>query len=532
MEDRAERRHLPRHPAAGRLPHPPHRREEDGPRDYEAKFLPKIGPWALYGLLFTIVILFALQGKTITSQPLDVVRIALPLLVYFAIMFFGTFLLGKGLGLAYDRTATARLHRGGQQLRAGHRGRHRHLRRHLRPGPVRRRRPADRGPGADRPGLRRARLAQEVRRRRGDDRPVTQRRGRGGDRRRPGRARRRLPPAPPGPRLRHPRRPGRAGGAWQHTWDSLRLFSPAAYSSLPGRLMPAQPGEEYPDAGHVVDYLTDYEQRYELPVHRPVARRRRCAATVTGCGSRRTPAPGRPGRSSARPAPGGAPSCPPSPASRDFTRPPAAHRRATAAPPTSPDSGWSWSAAATPAHRSPPTSPHDGVDLTWVTQRPPRFLADDIDGRALFDAATARRRALDAGRTRHRRRRLARRHRRRPAGPRGPRRRTAQGAADVRPPHRRRRRVGRRHDRAEARRGHLVHRLPPRPVPPRPAGPARPHAATSPPTAPAPSASRACTCSATATGPARPPPPSSASAAPPATPPARSPTSWCEQTGA
>ncbi|MFE5092289.1 ACR3 family arsenite efflux transporter [Streptomyces sp. NPDC056638] len=77
-----------------------------GREGYEAKFLPKIGPWALYGLLFTIVILFALQGKTITSQPLDVVRIALPLLVYFAIMFFGTFLLGKALGLAYDRTAT------------------------------------------------------------------------------------------------------------------------------------------------------------------------------------------------------------------------------------------------------------------------------------------------------------------------------------------------------------------------------------------------------------------------------------------
>ncbi|MER5618845.1 ACR3 family arsenite efflux transporter [Streptomyces sp. NPDC002215] len=77
-----------------------------GRENYEAKFLPKIGPWALYGLLFTIVILFALQGKTITSQPLDVVRIALPLLVYFAIMFFGTFLLGKGLGMAYDRTTT------------------------------------------------------------------------------------------------------------------------------------------------------------------------------------------------------------------------------------------------------------------------------------------------------------------------------------------------------------------------------------------------------------------------------------------
>ncbi|MFE6757925.1 ACR3 family arsenite efflux transporter [Streptomyces sp. NPDC057684] len=77
-----------------------------GRQKYESDFLPKIGPWALYGLLFTIVILFALQGKTITSQPVDVVRIALPLLAYFAVMFFGTFLLGKGLGLAYDRTAT------------------------------------------------------------------------------------------------------------------------------------------------------------------------------------------------------------------------------------------------------------------------------------------------------------------------------------------------------------------------------------------------------------------------------------------
>ncbi|MFB7946113.1 ACR3 family arsenite efflux transporter [Kitasatospora phosalacinea] len=77
-----------------------------GRERYESNLLPKIGPWALYGLLFTIVILFALQGRTITSQPLDVTRIALPLLVYFALMWFGTFALGKGLGLGYDRTAT------------------------------------------------------------------------------------------------------------------------------------------------------------------------------------------------------------------------------------------------------------------------------------------------------------------------------------------------------------------------------------------------------------------------------------------
>ncbi|MDX3385320.1 ACR3 family arsenite efflux transporter [Streptomyces niveiscabiei] len=77
-----------------------------GQEKYESAFLPRIGPWALYGLLFTIVILFALQGETITSQPLDVARIALPLLVYFAVMWFGTFALGKVIGLAYDRTAT------------------------------------------------------------------------------------------------------------------------------------------------------------------------------------------------------------------------------------------------------------------------------------------------------------------------------------------------------------------------------------------------------------------------------------------
>ncbi|MCV7424759.1 ACR3 family arsenite efflux transporter [Mycobacterium yunnanensis] len=73
---------------------------------YEDRFVPKIGPWALYGLLFTIVILFALQGAQITSRPLDVVRIALPLLVYFAIMWGGGYILGAALGLGYQRTTT------------------------------------------------------------------------------------------------------------------------------------------------------------------------------------------------------------------------------------------------------------------------------------------------------------------------------------------------------------------------------------------------------------------------------------------
>jgi ACR3 family arsenite transporter len=73
---------------------------------YEERFLPRIGPWALYGLLFTIVILFALQGEAITSSPLDVARIALPLLVYFAVMWGGGFALGAGMGLGYQRTTT------------------------------------------------------------------------------------------------------------------------------------------------------------------------------------------------------------------------------------------------------------------------------------------------------------------------------------------------------------------------------------------------------------------------------------------
>jgi len=73
---------------------------------YESVLLPWLGPFALYGLLYTIVILFALQGHTITSRPEDVARIALPLLAYFAVMWFGSFMLGRRIGLGYERTAT------------------------------------------------------------------------------------------------------------------------------------------------------------------------------------------------------------------------------------------------------------------------------------------------------------------------------------------------------------------------------------------------------------------------------------------
>ncbi|MEV8320481.1 ArsO family NAD(P)H-dependent flavin-containing monooxygenase [Streptomyces sp. NPDC059900] len=185
------------------------------------------------------------------------------------------------------------------------------------------------------------------------------------------------------------------GGAWRHTWDSLHLFSPAAFSSLPGRLMPAQSGEDYPDAGHVVDYLADYEQRYDLPVQRPVR-----VSAVRPEGERlRVEADA--GTWSARAVVS---------ATGTWWRPflPAVAGREV----------FTGRQLHTVGYRSPADFAGQrvvvvgggnsgaqitadlalaGVELTWVTQRPPRFLADDIDGRALFDAATARRRALDAG---------------------------------------------------------------------------------------------------------------------------------------
>ncbi|GAA4655984.1 ArsO family NAD(P)H-dependent flavin-containing monooxygenase [Streptomyces chumphonensis] len=188
------------------------------------------------------------------------------------------------------------------------------------------------------------------------------------------------------------------GGAWQHGWDSLRLFSPAAFSSLPGRLMPAQPGEEYPDAEHVVAYLTDYERHYSLPVHRPVRVRavhrdgsRLRVETDKGDWSARAvvSATGTWWRPFVPAVPGGGVfrgrqshtvgyRCP-----ADF-----AGQRVLVV-------GGGNSGAQIAADLALSST----VDLTWVTQRPPHFLADDIDGRALFDAATARRRALDEGRS-------------------------------------------------------------------------------------------------------------------------------------
>ncbi|WP_430868408.1 ACR3 family arsenite efflux transporter [Demequina aurantiaca] len=73
---------------------------------YESTFVPRVGPWALYGLLFTIVLLFALQGEAVTSNPWDVARIAVPLLVYFAVMWGLGIATGKFLNMGYARSTT------------------------------------------------------------------------------------------------------------------------------------------------------------------------------------------------------------------------------------------------------------------------------------------------------------------------------------------------------------------------------------------------------------------------------------------
>lgn len=185
------------------------------------------------------------------------------------------------------------------------------------------------------------------------------------------------------------------GGAWQHAWNSLQLFSPASASSLPGWPIPFAQPDTYPTRDEVVAYLAAYEARYDLPVHRPVrvhavhrdgerlrvesdvgAWRARAVVSATGTWE--------------------APVIPRYPGQETFTGlqlhsaryrepSPFAGRRVLVV-------GGGNSGAQILAELS------RVARTTWVTLEPPTFLPDEVDGRQLFRQATERYRAMREGR--------------------------------------------------------------------------------------------------------------------------------------
>ncbi|MEU4605615.1 ArsO family NAD(P)H-dependent flavin-containing monooxygenase [Kribbella sp. NPDC023972] len=186
----------------------------------------------------------------------------------------------------------------------------------------------------------------------------------------------------------------RPGGAWARMWPTLRTFSPTQYSSLPGWMMPPWTQDSgYPLAAHVVDYLTRYEQRYELAVRRNVSVRSvtrgdhgllrvtsdrgewlaEQVVSATGTWSRPF-VPAYPGTFGGRQL-----HTAQYRQASDFTG-----ERVLIV-------GGGNSAAQILAEVS------RVAETTWATLRPPRFLPDDVDGRALFEIATRRHRARQLG---------------------------------------------------------------------------------------------------------------------------------------
>ena len=176
------------------------------------------------------------------------------------------------------------------------------------------------------------------------------------------------------------------GGAWRHTWSSLRLFSPSSWSSLPGWQMPAT-DQGFPSRDAVIDYLTRYEDRYSVPVRRPIqvnvvepakngllirsgTETWLAQAVVSATGNWRHPhIPPYPGQEVF----GGLQLH-----SADYVDATSfAGKRVLIV-------GGGNSGAQILAEVSLVT------ETVWVTERPPHFLPDDVDGRVLFERATER----------------------------------------------------------------------------------------------------------------------------------------------
>ena len=184
------------------------------------------------------------------------------------------------------------------------------------------------------------------------------------------------------------------GGAWRHGWESLRLFSPARWSSLPGYIMPGG-ADYYPDRGEVIAYMAEYERRYHLPIERPVIVNAvrdagdaliiesdrgtwQAQAVVSATGSWRAPyIPDIPGRELFRGE---------QIHSAEYESPmPFVGQRVLVV-------GGANSGAQVMAEVSLV------ADATWVARREPTFLPDNIDGRVLFERATERYLAAKEGR--------------------------------------------------------------------------------------------------------------------------------------
>lgn len=203
------------------------------------------------------------------------------------------------------------------------------------------------------------------------------------------------------------------GGSWQRGWASLRAFSPAQWTSLPGWLMPTShstgsstDSSEYPSRDEVVKYLAEYETRYALPVQHGVRVTEVDLETKDGLSRFRIDTDQM--QSDARlytraviSATGGRPYIPEIPGSDLFCG-----RQLHSQEYVALDAlrnmrvvvvGGGNSAAQIVAELSAPLS--QVASVTWATREPPRFLPDEIDGRYLFDQATARYKAQQEGRT-------------------------------------------------------------------------------------------------------------------------------------